>query len=354
VTAMLSDDDLTLLLGRAAGSYDPPGQGPDRVLEELVDVPAPRPWHRRRGVQLVAAAAVVAVGAVLVHGIGTSGTPRTELTAGAPAGQPSDGSVRTDLRGAGSTGSTGSTGGTAAGGTGGTGGLEGGAARIVKTGSLDLVVGDGRVSATVDRVIAVATGAAGYVSNQKSVEFGDRPTSTLTMRVPVASYESVVAAVRGVAKDVGGKVAGAQSTGKDVTAAYADTAAQIQSLRAARSRFLRILAGARTIGETLTVQQRVDDVQGRLDRLEGQRRVLANQSALATLTVGVSEKADMVTPASAPSGLSKAWDDAKDGFTGGIEGLVAGSGRALLVLMVAAAALVAARLGWRLARRRLL
>jgi hypothetical protein len=348
---MLSDDDLTLLLGRAAGSYDLPGQGPDRVLEELADVPAPRPWHRRRGVQLVAAAAVVAVGAVLVHGIGSSGTPRTELTAGAPARQPSDGSVRTDLRGAGSTGSTG---GTAAGGTGGTGGLEGGAARIVKTGSLDLVVGDGRVSATVDRVIAVATGAAGYVSNQKSVEFGDRPTSTLTMRVPVASYESVVAAVRDVAKDVGGKVAGAQSTGKDVTAAYADTAAQIQSLKAARSRFLTILAGARTIGETLTVQQRVDDVQGRLDRLEGQRRVLADQSALATLTVGVSEKADLVTPASAPSGLSKAWDDAKDGFTGGIEGLVAGSGRALLVLMVAAAALVAARLGWRLARRRLL
>jgi hypothetical protein len=391
VNAMLSEDDLTLLLRETAGSFDVPGVGPVLVLAELEQGVPHRPWLRRRGVQLLAVAAAVVAGVVLVQGPGWPDSPGTRLVADAPAKLP------TGFAG----GTAGSTGGTTGGGlsdlpvrslapntrsdakalpgatvrapstrggvtfSGDAGAaaapaqqnaltaLDAGAARIVKTGSLDLVVGNGRVSATVDEVQAVAKGAAGYVSNEKSVEFGDKPTSTLTMRVPVASYESVVAAVRDVVKTVGGKVAGAQSSGKDVTAAYADTAAQIQSLRAARSRFLTILAGARTVGETLTVQQRVDEVQGQLDRLEGQRRVLADQSALATLTVTVSEKADIVKLAGPPSGLSEAWDDAKGGFSGGVEALLARSGRALLVLMVAGLALVVARLGWRLARRRL-
>ena len=71
------------------------------------------------------------------------------------------------------------------------------------------------------------------------------------------------------------KVLSASSEGKDVTAEYADTQAQIQSLKAARARYLAILAKADTISETLSVQQRVDEVQGQIDRLEGQRRVLA-------------------------------------------------------------------------------
>jgi hypothetical protein len=158
-----------------------------------------------------------------------------------------------------------------------------------------------------------------------------------------------VAAVR----QVGGKVANAESSGRDVTAQYADTEAQIASLKAARSRFLTILSGARTIGETLSVQQRVDGVQAQIDRLEGQRRVLANQSSLATFTVTVSEKADVIKKTSAPGGLSKAWDDAKHGFSSGVEALIAHSGRALLVLIVAVLAFFVARLGWRLTRRRL-
>jgi hypothetical protein len=169
------------------------------------------------------------------------------------------------------------------------------------------------------------------------------------VRVPVSSYESVVQAVR----KVGGKVASAESSGRDVTAQYADTAAQIESLKAARSRFLTILGGARTIGETLSVQQRVDSVQEQIDRLEGQRRVLANQSSLATLTVTVSEQADVVAQTHGRSGLAKAWDDARHGFTSGVEALIAHSGRALLVLLVGAAVLLLGRAGWRLARRRL-
>jgi hypothetical protein len=230
--------------------------------------------------------------------------------------------------------------------------VDGGGARVVMTGSISLIVDDGKVNATVARLREVAKRIGGYISAEQSQEFGSSPSATVTLRVPVAAFEGVLNELR--SKGFGAKVVSAQSSGKDVTAQYADTAAQIASLKAARGRFLTILAGARTIGETLTVQQRVDDVQGQIDRLEGARRVLADQSDWATLTVTVGEHADAVLKSAEPTGLSKAWDDARHGFTSGVEGLIARSGRALLVLLVAAVALLLARFGWRLARRRLL
>ena len=229
---------------------------------------------------------------------------------------------------------------------------DGDTTRIVQTGSIALVVDDGKVSVTMDRLAAIARAVRGSVASSQLQSAGDNPSALVTLRVPVASFDAVVKQITG--KGLGAKVISSDSSGKDVTAEYADTTAQIASLRAARDRYLTILNAAKTVGEILSVQQRVDTVQGQIDRLEGARRLLANQSDLATLEVSVNQKTTQVLVTAERSGWSKAWHDAGHGFTSGIQSLVAHSGRALLVLMILAACLVAARGGWRVARRRLL
>ena len=93
---------------------------------------------------------------------------------------------------------------------------------------------------------------------------------------------------------------------------------------------------------------------GKIDRLEGQRRVLAAQSDTATLEVGVSEADDPEVRAEEPdTGLSKAFSDAGTGFTTGVEALVRLSGRGLLLVLLAGAAYGVGRLAWRASRRRL-
>ena len=69
---MLTDDDLTRLLGEAASAYPVPERGPAFVLEELGDAEPGKPWLRRRGVQLTAAAAAVVIAAVLAQTVGGS------------------------------------------------------------------------------------------------------------------------------------------------------------------------------------------------------------------------------------------------------------------------------------------
>jgi hypothetical protein len=369
---MLDDDVLTRLLGEAAESFPAPGFP---ALDE-----AARPRRYVTWVRWTAVAAALVVGVLVVQSLTGGSSHSTRTTAGGssaelPSHGPADVPVPSPARAYGPLAD--ST--TAGSGTAGSGGAAAStplsltangaasapkaparssattssadafqdSAKIVKTGSVALIVPDGKVSPVVDDITRKLKGQGGYIASSKSQEYGDSPSSSLTIRMPVGNFEAVVDLVRRE-----GKVDSSSLSGQDVTAQYTDVSAQIRSLAAARSRFLLILSRANTIGETLSVQQQVDSVQQQIDQLTGRLRVLQNQTSMGTLTVTVSEKAKAVA-VHEQSGLSRAWHNAKHGFTSGVEALVSKSGRGLLVLLVAAVCLVIARFGWRVARRRM-
>ena len=355
----VTDEDLTALLEGLASSYDVPAHGPAEVLSTLASLPRPVPIVRRRGVQLSAAAAVALTGLVAVIALagGGAGSGSSD-SAGSAAVAKSDSFRREALAPAATTpqftaGASHATGAVQAPSTTGAVGApapDGAAGRVVKTGTIALVVQDGDVSPTIAGVIRAAKAQGGYVSSSDSNEYGDTPSGEVTVRVPVDHFENLIAAVRGLDAEV----RTATTSGKDVTAQYADIEAQLRTLRATRDRFLLILGQTKTIGEILTVQQRVDTVNGQIDRLEGSRKLLASQSDLSTLTVSVSEKDDPVVRVAAHrGGFSQAVHDAKDGFVTGVESIVSHSGRALLWLICLGVLALIARGGWKVARRRL-
>lgn len=224
-------------------------------------------------------------------------------------------------------------------------------AKIVHTGTLALTVAKGQVSAVLTRLTGLATGLGGYVSSTSTAEAGSQPSGTVVLRVPAASFDTAVNQARGL-----GTVTVSTSKGSDVTAQAADQQARLGSLKKTRDQFLLILAKAKTIGETLSVQQRIDDTQSQIDQLQGAINLLADQSSYGTLTVTVTQKAAVLvaaTPVHHQSGLSKAWHRAVDGFVTGVEALIARSGRAVLVLIVLVVGLGILRAAWKVGRRRL-
>lgn len=377
----LTDEDLLHLLGEAANSFAVPEDGAAEVLDEVAADRAVVPLWRHRRVQLASAAAVVAVGVALGAAVfGGNEVDRVGQLAGAErapvdADQASrdDDAVDQFSRQAGE-----GTGGSDLGGTSGFQLSAGGGAtaesapqsraaapapaapapaaptadgaRVVKTGAIALVVDDGQVTPVLTQVQSLATAVGGEVSVAKTAELGPTPSGMVTLRVPVDSFEEVVEQVR----SLDAEVRSATTAGRDVTAEYADIETQIRTLTAARERFLEILSRARTIGDVLAVQQRVDDTTGQIDRLEGQRRLLASQSERATLEITVTEADDPAVRIEQPDdGLSKAFSDAWHGFTSGVEGLIRLSGRGILLVLCLALAYVVLRLGWRASRRRL-
>jgi hypothetical protein len=170
----------------------------------------------------------------------------------------------------------------------------------------------------------------------------------VTLRVPAPNFDDVVARVRAM-----GTVKSITTHGQDVTAQYSDIKARLTALTATRSQLLTILQRATAIGDVLAVQDRINQVQTEIEQLQGQQKVLDDQTSYAAISVDVFQQGAKQGPPQERVGLAKAWYDAHHGFTNGVEWLIARSGSALLVLLVIAGLAVVARVAWVLLRRRL-
>ena len=387
---MITDDSLERLFAVAGDSYEIPAGAVDAILLEVrgavaTDHPQVRRLTRRSTILLAAAAAIVLVAVAAFAGSGFASKKsnlRTDAVNGlgvsgqGPVAAPDAGLARTGsqlhsssgVAGSGSTSGGGSAGGFAEAGTGavsapapptravaGQGsaparpGLTDGA-RIVQTASITLEVRKDAVKGALDRLQVVAAVEGGYVSSTKTATGGADPTGVVTIRVPVARYGEAVTKASAL-----GTVIDSTTSGTDVTAQYTDLNARLHALEASRSTYLTLLTRAGTIGDVLSVQQRIDDVQQQIEQLQGQIKSLADRSELATITVSIAEKGAAVATVPKPrSGISKAFHDAGHGFTRGVERIIAGSGTAALVLVCLVVLFFAGRLAWRVTQRRLI
>jgi hypothetical protein len=364
---MISEDRLRELLDVAADSYPAPPDGIERIHAATLATDQPsdadrlearqrrRHWLRVGGTSMAFASVVglLIAAAVLTGGSSSTsnsvssgpaiapGAGAASSAAGSSAGQSADslrgpvsGSEAAPLPQAASTGSA----------------APGAAApRIVETGTADLQVRPGQVPAALDKLRALATGFGGVVAASDSSS-GPSPTGSVTLRVPTSRFTDLQSRLSTI-----GTVTSSSSSAKDVTGAYVDLQARLRALAATRDTYLTLLSKAATIGDTLSVQQRVDAIQQQIEQLEGQRQVLADQSDLATLEVNVSEKGAPVTvpPTHHDSGFSGAIHRAWHRFTGGLEAVVAASGTVALILIALALVTGGGRVVYRTVRRRM-
>lgn len=222
------------------------------------------------------------------------------------------------------------------------------ATRIVKTGSLDLRVAKGAVQSTVGKLTALATAKGGYVSSSTTDTNSSNPSGQVELRVPVAQFADTVAAAEAF-----GHVELLTTSAHDVTGKYVDLNARKQALQRTRSTYLTILSRATTIGATLSVQQRIDDIQQQIDELKGEIKLLGSQSSYSTLDVNVDQPAIFLGTKvhHERHGLGKAWHTSISRFNRGIDAIVSGLGPLLLAVLLIGLAAGIARLGLRGARR---
>jgi uncharacterized protein DUF4349 len=220
--------------------------------------------------------------------------------------------------------------------------------RVVKTGSLNLQVARGQVQSTVTKLITLTTTMGGYVSQSRTDnEFG-QPSGGLTIRIPVNRFDQTVSSAEQL-----GHVVSLTTNAHDVTGQVVDLGAQVAALQQTRATYLTILGRATTIGATLEVQQRVDAVQQQIQEIQGELKVLRNQSADGTLTVDISQvgsKAKVVTHHK-QGGIGKAWHSSVSRFNRGFDAIVGALGPLLLAVLVLAALAGIGRLGYRGVRR---
>src|SRR5581483_9930731 len=109
--------------------------------------------------------------------------------------------------------------------------------------------------------------------------------ATVTLRIPSANLSAALAELRAV----GERVTQENQSTQDVTADYTDVQSNIRNLQASETQILSLMDRATTVDQILALQRELTNVRGQIERLQGRQRVLENQTALATITLQISE-----------------------------------------------------------------
>lgn len=190
---------------------------------------------------------------------------------------------------------------------------------VIKTADLAIEVAKGRIDRSWERVFAIASRLGGFVvsSNQggptpvaESRE-DDPRVAEIVIRVPATRFDQALADLSGA--DIG-KVTRRGTSGQDVTQEFVDLESRLRHYRAQESVLLRIMSRARTIGDTISVQQQLSQVQLQIEEITGRLRYLKDQTSFATISVHLAETGAVAGgPSDGPS-FTKAWDTAVEGL----------------------------------------
>lgn len=135
-------------------------------------------------------------------------------------------------------------------------------------------------------------------------------SSTTTLRVDNDEVDALIRDLSAL-----GTVEASYRTSEDVSAQVADVDARLKTAEASLTRVRALMTKAVTIGDVVTLEAELSRRQADLESLQAQQRVLADQTAQATVTVRlVDEQAPVVTEEATGflAGLSAGWD----AFTG--------------------------------------
>jgi hypothetical protein len=207
-------------------------------------------------------------------------------------------------------------------------------AKIIKSGNLSLDVKRGTFGERVQEATLVASRHGGYVASSESSS-GKLPSGTLVLRVPANQFEAAIGELRDL-----GKVKGQRISGQDVTSQFVDLQARLRNWQAQETVLLRLMAKSASITDSLRVQNQLQDVQLQIEEIQGQLRVLNDQTALSTITLALTEAP--AVPASPGPSFLRAWNRAVHGVAVVLSGMVVAAGYLAPFALMALAGL----LGW--------
>ncbi|MEA3076041.1 MAG: hypothetical protein QOF60_949 [Actinomycetota bacterium] len=212
-----------------------------------------------------------------------------------------------------------------------------GAPKIVKTGSLSVEVKKGAFSSAFSQVATIAANNGGFVSSSSS---SSSATGTVVLRIPADRFDDA----RRQLADLG-KVTNEDLKGEDMGGTLADLHARLENLGTQEAAIRLIMGKAKTIGETIQVQDQLSQVREQIERLTSEQARLTDAVAFSTITVSVSEPGVAVVEApKARSPLATSWGRALHGAEAIAAGLIVALGYLLPLAVVAG-------LGWLIARR---
>ncbi len=160
--------------------------------------------------------------------------------------------------------------------------------KVIKQGSLSLIVKKAEEAA--EKIQSIASGFGGFTDDVDIYNVSEiSKAGTVTIRVPADKFDEAMKKI----KELAIKIDREEITAADITAEFADLEAWLKNLKAEEQQYVKILAKADTIEDILNVTQYLSSARGDIERLQAKINYLSAQVEMSTMTVSLTEEADV-------------------------------------------------------------
>jgi hypothetical protein len=166
---------------------------------------------------------------------------------------------------------------------------------VIKDAQLDLLVRD--TAQALDRVTALAGDEAGYIISSKTWYQDGYLYASLRLGIPSARFEAALNQLRAI----GLTVLSENAQGQDVSDQYVDLQSKLTNLEATAARVRDFLKDAKTIEESLRINQQLAELEAQIEQIKGQMRYFEGRSAYSTVTVSLTPEYPTPTPTVTPT-----------------------------------------------------
>jgi hypothetical protein len=157
--------------------------------------------------------------------------------------------------------------------------------RIVRTGSLEIRIKKDKFDFAYDNAIAIVTRAGGYISSSRSLTTDDKVAGgELVIRVPARNFDNVLKVLKGL-----GKVKNQEITSEEVSLEYVDLQSRLRNWRAQEVVMLSLMKRAKTIPESISIQNNLQQIQMEIEQISGRLQYLDDRTSYSEIRLSINE-----------------------------------------------------------------
>jgi hypothetical protein len=151
--------------------------------------------------------------------------------------------------------------------------------KIIKTAFLKLEVKDFKIYTEISHKAAKQYG--GYIANEEQSQSEEKIESTISIKVPVEQFESIMNQLSSGAE----KMVEKKITAEDVTGEVVDTKSRLLAKKQMRLKYLEFLKQSKNMEDVLRVQSEINNIQEEIESASGRINYLSHQSAYSTVNL---------------------------------------------------------------------
>ena len=155
--------------------------------------------------------------------------------------------------------------------------------KLVYTGWMNIETKD--MESFLPEFSALVSEYQGITQNMQERNYGERRYISLTIRIPAKDFENFIEALRSGS----GSITGIRTDVENITRRYNDNEIEIEALETQHARLLELMAKAEDLSDIILIEDKLTDVETRLNILKSWRSQMDEDVAYSTLDIEISE-----------------------------------------------------------------